>query len=411
MNVEDMNRRTRAMFVLILGGLFAGCQPDSKPQNELKVIDVTQDYPEKEIFLSEIADINYVQLDETRDDYLYRGEILRSSGNSIIVFNSQTGDVLFFSKDGKPKSRFNRKGNGPGEYMDVFRPFTWYDEETDDFYLKAHNKVDVFSSSGDYKRSFSLPEGTDLAEMFVTADNSMLFFDMSAEMEYTYEYFNIKKERSANADNKEMSFLFARFHSKDGKELERICLPKDYLVNLTLTHTVFGMSISRNAPMNHITKHPDGVLLHTQETDTVFLFGVNKQSLTPVMVQTPSLVELDEPAYLNTFIETNKYQFVEITRLDKEMQDYIPVYLAYDKSNGSIYKQKIILDDFPQKEIFIEPSLASGTQNAHEILIELTVEELMDAYGKNKLKGKLKELVESMNEEAENNILVFLKFQ
>lgn len=400
--------------LLILGYLFISCQQKQRQHEELVTIDVTQDYPEKEILLSDIADINYMQLDETEDDYLYKGTILRISDNYIIVFDDPTGNILFFSKDGTPKSKFNRKGNGPGEYIHVLRSLTWYDEAKDNLYVKNHNKVDIFSSTGDYKHSFPLAEGLDVTEMFLLVDNSLLFFDMSAEMKYTYEHFNLEKETAGNEQTtpqESLSSFFVRFNLENGDELNRFSLPKDYQVDLTLTFSGFGMSVVRNASMNHIVKHPEGVLLHTQETDTVFLYNARQENLTPVMVQTPSLPTLAQPSFLNTYIETDKYQFIEFTRLDKEKEDYFSTYLLYDKSEGRIYKQKVILDDFPEKEIFISASLASGTQNAHEILIELTIDELMDAYKKNQLKGRLREMAASMNEESENNVLILLKLK
>ena len=85
----------------------------------LPVVDVSKSYPEKEIVLTDIAEVTYVSLDSKNDDFLYKGSINYITENTFVVQDIVSGSVLFFSKDGAPKSCFNHKGNGPQDYWGV----------------------------------------------------------------------------------------------------------------------------------------------------------------------------------------------------------------------------------------------------------------------------------------------------
>ena len=104
------------------------CQPASNKelQEKLAFIDVTKEYPEKKIELTDIADVSYLYLNSKNDDYLYKGSIDYVTENNIIVIDRSQNSVLFFSKEGNPKSHFNRRGQGSEEYRDAYS--VMYDE-------------------------------------------------------------------------------------------------------------------------------------------------------------------------------------------------------------------------------------------------------------------------------------------
>ena len=70
---------------------------------------------------------------------------------------------------------------------------------------------------------------------------------------------------------------------------------------------------------------------------------------------------------------------------------------------------QITLSDFEGKELYINPRLFNYYEHAYHF--ELDFAELEEAYYKNKLSGKLKELVASLLENEEsNNVFVFADF-
>ena len=95
---------------VIIFFLLLGCTSKTGDKNNLIHFEVNASYPEKEIDLKEVADIEYLQL-ELNDDFLFAREPHLITPDKIIL--SQDGDILIFSRDGKPVLKFNRKGTGP----------------------------------------------------------------------------------------------------------------------------------------------------------------------------------------------------------------------------------------------------------------------------------------------------------
>ena len=142
----------RNVLYLILPVIFiAGCSSDKQSKDSLPCIDFRNNYPEKEILLTDIADVTYLYLNSDNDDYLYQGGISCVTQNTIVVYDGASGSILFFSKDGYPKSRFNRIGNGPEDYTRPGRII--YDEKSDEVFvtLPLRPFIQVYSSTGEYK--------------------------------------------------------------------------------------------------------------------------------------------------------------------------------------------------------------------------------------------------------------------
>lgn len=77
----------------------------------LPVIDMNEDYPEKEIVLQDIADISYIPL-ETNDEFLFDGSVEVVTDQYVITKGHRGNDVCFFSRQGKVLNRIHRVGNG-----------------------------------------------------------------------------------------------------------------------------------------------------------------------------------------------------------------------------------------------------------------------------------------------------------
>ena len=67
----------RKVFYLVLSLVIASCTSNKELQEKLAFIDVTKEYPEKKIELTDIADVSYLYLNSKNDDYLYKGSILQ----------------------------------------------------------------------------------------------------------------------------------------------------------------------------------------------------------------------------------------------------------------------------------------------------------------------------------------------
>ena len=86
----------------------------------------------------------------------------------------------------------------------------------------------------------------------------------------------------------------------------------------------------------------------------------------------------------------------------------IPKYIMRDKKTNEIFRQKISLPDYKGKEFFIRTRTIRDIEDG--VSFELDLTELTQAYRENRLSGKLKELVATLNEDVDNNIFMFVKF-
>lgn len=384
----------RKVFYLVLSLVIVSCTSNKEQQEKLAFIDVTKEYPEKKIELTDIADVSYLHLKSKNDDYLYKGSIDYVTENNIIVIDRSQSSVLFFSKEGNPKSHFNRRGQGPEEYIDVAS--LMYDEANDEVFVspECSNHIMVYSSLGEFKRKIKLPQVNVNGQMALFDDVSILVYD------------NTKLWRSimqSNAPEVEQTidsvfFLISKF---DGTVLDYISLPNKN-IDLSYKNGEFIAQVS----YGRVRKSANGLLLYNPESDTVFHYSKEKH-LTPYMHRKPILSSQTPMTVMDICMDAGKYQFIAVYPYRKTGKS--PTYYMRNKATGELFRQKITLSDFEGKELYINPRLFNYYEHAYHF--ELDFAELEEAYYKNKLSGKLKELVASLLENEEsNNVFVFADF-
>ncbi len=410
-----ITHRKDGLLPLLVVLLFSSCVSDS-PKGELVEIDLTKNYPEKQIDLREIADISYIRFNPGgEDEYLFRGSPAYASGNVIIMVDFRAGTFYFFTPDGTPVSTFNRLGQGPEEYFYIHGGIA-YDEKKDELFVGQRNHIKVYSSNGEYKRTLALPEDALIQRMLHFDDESLLIQDDGEEirrtaakrLELTGQDFSGFASKAG--DGYTQRFLL--ISKTDGELIEYIPVPEDY--DLMLGEVVEMGDIRNLLPVRsqRVLPYKEGVLLCNQETDTVFYYDKNR-NLTPVWVQHPSAGATTPNLCMNVFVENSDWQFFEktIVKMNPDMPPpYITIPLMRDKKSGAIYTQKIIWNDYKGKEIHIASPMIPQTPGAKMAILELPLFQLQDAYAEGRLSGELKELVASMDEE-ENELYLLLRFK
>jgi hypothetical protein len=363
-------------------------------KGNLVCIDVTQTYPEKEVALSDITDITYVHITSDNEEYLFKGRMVSFWENTIMIHDTGSGSLLFFTKEGNPKSRFNRKGNGPEDYIGVNQVV--YDEERDEVFVAFRNVIQVYSSTGDYKRKISLPPETVVSPMVSFDDESLFLYDAGGQLPT-----DVREESYASP--------FVRISKTDGKVLDSVELPTADIV-LGLHRDMNGRQMLVRGLTHRLMQCAEGVLLCNPETDTVFLYGKDGH-LAPVMYKTPAVDALDPMVYLNNCIDAGRYQFMELytVRFEEGALPYPATYLMRDKETGEVFRQKITLPEYKGKSFIISPRQSGRYENG--AFFELDLMELKQAYNEGKLSGKLKELVATLDEDKDNNIFLLAKFK
>ena len=391
------------LFPIMIFFLSTSCVPEKKAENDLANIDVTKKHPEKEIFLTDIAEITYLCLDPD-DDYLYKGRIHSITENTIVVCDDASGSVLFFTKEGNPKSRFNHKGQGPEEYSFPHRVIL--DEATDDVYILDQrgyvSRIQVYSSTGVYKRSLAIPQGTlPLNDFFSYDDSSLFFYDESIMLK------RIAADYNESSDSIWRS-SFYHIAKHDGTVLDHLEL-QIAPIFLGITTTEGDKATPRG--ITRIIKSKEGLFLCNPESDTVFLYRKN-QPLLPVIYKTPSVASTNPRSYLNNCIDLGNYQIMSVYTVSNELPMQYPVkFYMRNKNSGEVVHPQFFLPDYKDKEFdFSYRSIRRDYANGH-VYFELDLTELKQASRENKLSGKLKELVTSLNEDIDNNVFMFVDFK
>ena len=340
-------------------------------------IDLSKDYFEKKIKLSEISEVQYVCMNEN-EDFLYEGAPRYISDN-VFVFYSE-GEFIFFTKDGEPKSKFNHQGNGPGEYSYFSKIL--YDEAKDELFVLAEKKILVYSSSGEYKRSIflSLPDNHYVKDITIFDDSNLLLYDTEH---------------------------FVLISKIDGSELSKLDLSLDRDIQLSIsTQNEYGVSVIAGV-QNTIVRYKEGFLLSDFTNDTIFYY-IDSQNISPFLIKEPSVETMDPVIYANAFVEAGGYRFYrKVTVIDKNGR-FPSDYLMQSIEDGSVYKQCIEIDDFIGKYVNVAPEVLLSSKYG---FVELDLIELSDAYKKGLLKGDLKELMSKMDQENGNNIYMLLTFK
>jgi len=397
-----MKQKT-GLYLFIIMTVVIGCSSDKQSSDSLPFIDVTKDYPEKEFVLTDIADVTYLHLDTENIDFTYKsffvGSINSFTKSTIVVHDTYSGSVLFFSRDGIPKSRFNRKGQGAEEY-NVFANILLYDETMDEVYIFSMHSdfIQVYSSSGEHRRKLILPQSVNLSQMIFFDEQSLLVYDDKS-------FLNMTKKFTGEEHTFKNDSTFILISKTDGEILDyiemasgTIDVAETYMIN-----RITSERISASRTVERMIKCTGGLLLCNPENDTIFFFGKDKL-LTPVMHKTPLIS--NSKIVLENYIDFGQYQLLSIFQINHNDKKY--TYIR-EKKTGEIYRPKVITPDYKEKEFLFDINNKRFHEN--EYYFELDLIELKQAYRENKLGGKLKELVATLDEDEDNNVFMFVKFR
>lgn len=392
----------KLFFSLITLFLLAACGTREKEISGPVLFDATRDYPEKPLWLDEVADITYVPLSSETDSALFRGTLAHVSERTITIHDFPQGIFYLFDRSGRYLSSFNHKGQGPEDYNFLVTAFV--DEASGELFAVEKNWIQVYDKQGDYRRTLRLPDGAWVLEAADGGDETILLVDNQERASILYA--GMVDE---NAEAYEQPFV--RISKADGGLVSYITLPKNFLVDLSADFQTAGISLKVFGPNHRLVSHRDGFLLTNQETDTIFLYAHDQ--LKPMMIHTPPVSEQGEKSFLNGYVEAGDYLFFEkvIVKAVENRRPPVPsVYYLYDKRDGQFYEQAVSMRDFEGKRIDLTPQIIRPSRDARLGCLLLTVDELQTANADGKLSGELKRIVDEMPEDS-NDLLMLMRFK
>ena len=369
----------------------------SQPQSTtgIPVVDFEKEYPQKDLLVSENADVEYVRL-ETTDEVLLdglAGLYLSVTDRYIVTNNSKEGRIFVFNRQGKHLYNFMRKGNSGEEFM-YAKKVRVDDKAEEIFVLDARNKVLVYTLDGKFKRVLDIPKDMKADDLWNYDDEWLL----------AYDSYNLDREGLTCSE--QPFFLLSK---KDG-QVKRIPVTAKDRIGSRIYFEKDGQMGVMNVSFNYIYKNGDEFILGELGNDTVFM--LKQGEVSPLLVRTPGSKDKDVrsmmcvPFKLGDYIgvaEAPKKLELENTKLSTK-----DVFLNLNTGEEC----KLALKDDIN---FVEPT---GIRHNNErveapknhILWMPDTDRLFQWKEEGKLKGKLAEMVEEMTED-DNPILIIYKFR
>lgn len=375
--------------------VFSACTNQQKENNgPLPVADFEKEYPEKDLLVSEHADVEYVRL-ETTDEVLLDGIAslyLSVTDRFIVTNNMKEGRIFVFDRQGKHLHNFMRKGQSGEEF--VFANRVRVDDKAEEiFVLDTRNKVLVYTLDGKFKRVLDIPKGMKADDLWNYDDEWLL----------SYDSYNLDRENQPCAE--QPFFLLSK---KEGS-VKRIDVNAKDRIGPRIYFEQNGQKGVMSVSFNYIYKNGDEFVLSELGNDTVFMLKQGKVS--PLLVRTPGSKAKEVRSMMAAPLKLGDYIGVAEApkKLDLENTKFATkdVFLNLKTGEGCVLGLK---DDVN----FVEPT---GIRHSNErveapknhILWMPDTDRLFQWKEEGKLKGKLAEMLEGMSED-DNPILIIYKF-
>ena len=375
--------------------VFSACTNQQKESNgPLPVADFEKEYPEKDLLVSEHADVEYIRL-ETTDEVLLDGIAslyLSVTDRFIVTNNMREGRIFVFDRQGKHLHNFMRKGQSGEEF--VFANRVRVDDKAEEiFVLDTRNKVLVYTLDGKFKRVLDIPKGMKADDLWNYDDEWLL----------SYDSYNLDRENQPCAE--QPFFLLSK---KEGS-VKRIDVNAKDRIGPRIYFEQNGQKGVMSVSFNYIYKNGDEFVLSELGNDTVFM--LKQGNVSPLLVRTPGSKAKEVRSMMAAPLKLGDYIGVAEApkKLDLENTKFATkdVFLNLKTGEGCVLGLK---DDVN----FVEPT---GIRHSNErveapknhILWMPDTDRLFQWKEEGKLKGKLAEMLEGMSED-DNPILIIYKF-
>lgn len=372
--------------------MMAGCAGGKQSNDDLIIVDVTKNYPEMKLILQDFMEVEYISL-ETTDEFLTQG-VVKTVGKEILLVTNRTndGDIFVFDRTGKGLRKINRKGQGGEEYLYVTEIVL--DEDNSEMFIidSPSRKILVYDLSGNFKRSFKF------------ADTSY----------YTY-VFNYDRDHLICHKKYDITEFTLRpchllISKQDGSIAQEIEIPyKEVKKPVVIGHGMAnGEGIIVMPSVHQIILSNGNFALVELSSDTVYNYSPDG-TISPFIVRTPSIYSIDPEVFLYPSVLTDRYYFMQTLtkKYDFEKMRGFPYNeLMYDRKEKALFEYIVYNDDFSNRK---PVNLRSRSVN-DEIAVWHSLEacQLVESYEEGELKGKLKEIATTLDEE-DNPVIVLIK--
>lgn len=375
-----------AIILLIILAVLSSCgERKQQSSDDIITMDVTANYPKKELILQDFMNVEYVPL-ETTDEFVTQSYVQDIGKKYIILTNySSDGDIFIYDRKGKAIRKINRKGQSGEEYSIFIEVIL--DEENEELFVMDlfTSKFFVYDLEGQFKRKFESAEPCIYSNIFNYDKNNLIAYkNLSPDME------------SEKSDHLIIS-------KKNGEVGQTIPIPYEKIVSTVVNSP--ERAIMRYSTLT--IPYKNSWVVTRSSADTIYKYLPKDDNLVPLIAQTPPIHTMDSHTFLFPVAITNRYYFVEVVKKEPESKTgYYETPLVYDKQEKAIYNYKLYNDDFTNKvEVSHNVNFAS---NEIAKVSKLEAFDIVEAYNNGELKGRLKEIAATLNED-DNAVLMLIK--
>ena len=354
------------------------------------LIDISRNYPQENISLQSIADIEYIPLETTDTILLDKdAKIAYVSDNYVVIWQRRQAEVFVFNRNGKIHSHIKRKGPGPEEYTYLVNVV--FDEKNEEIFLIDFGRILVYSNSGEYKRILRISMNSGLNTFYNFDDETILMYD-----EYGEGYMDTYNE---------MPYVF--ISKKDGSIVSVLNyrLPVRYsnmFIQMQGQNEATAVAIS--LPYNR--HFGDEFIIADISSDTIYRLTKNRD-MTPMIVRKPSVHDTSPITVLVPKLITDKFivlhrltiDFIDRDNRGRSMADFL-----YEFETGKISNVRLGNEDIPW---FSWNHFDMDIPRNMTALL-LQTQDIKDQFSR--LNGELKQLAPSLNYE-DNPVLMIVKFK
>ena len=371
--------------------------------NDITIISLFERHPKKEVHIRDIADIEYIALETTDDVLLGQLTAISHVSDKYIVLWDLHGNVFIFDRTGRIISHFNHSGQGPREFLRMAGAGVVFDEKNREVFIfdAFSSRILVYSIAGEYRRTLHLD-----ADLTVRSHSSAFSFDNETLLIYD----NIVRGRYIYSHNERPFILLSKKDGSIVSDLD-VNLPVRYHTSVTVEVSDGVRSPLTIDPLNNRRFGTDFVIANIS-SDTIYKFTQNRE-LTPWLVRRPSVHSSEPRRVWTPLLTTDRFMIFQITTLDfiaaERGRGGAPGFtLMYEFETGQISNVSFVNDDFPTRAWQIYAFALYTSRNTTASL--LSASRLRMSYEENLLKGELKELAATIDEE-DNPVLMIVKFR
>ena len=381
-------KQINGILAAILLVVFVGCGGNKQSNDDLIIVDVSKNYPKKDLILQDFMDVEYIVL-ETSDEFLTQGLVLDVGKEYLLVKNRNSdGDILIFDrKTGKGLRKINRQGQGGEEYARINDMIL--DESNGEIFVESPgNKILVYDLYGSFKRVLNLDR--EVSSVFNYDKHNLICYDMS-------DYHSKGEDRTRS--------YHVIISKQDGSITREIFIPfKTINTPIAADEDQFIASYSYQIRLSH----GEWTLIETS-SDTLYHYAPDG-TLSPFIVRTPSAHTMVPEVFLYMGICTDRYYFMQTVKNVFNFEKGNGFYtdeLVYDKEEKALFQVAVYNGDYAEKRPVA--MTASPVNREIEDVTSLNASRLVEIYKKNQLKdGKLKEIASRLDED-DNPVIMLVK--